>query len=103
MAGILAARRTVPTKNGDRMQFVTLEDETGFANLILTPPVFEENRPLAVAGGALDAEGVVQSQEGVIHLKVDRPLRPLSETVDVSLDALEQSSLVDSAPRARCG
>lgn len=40
--------------------FITLEDETGVSNLIVTPDRFRQNRPLLRGGVILCAEGVLQ-------------------------------------------
>ena len=51
--------------------FVTIEDETGFANAVLTPAFFERYRHTIVAENAILIEGVVQNQDGVVSLKAD--------------------------------
>ena len=51
---------------------MTLEDETGTTNLIIRPQVWERFRRIARQAGALIATGLMQRQEGVIHLIVDR-------------------------------
>src|SRR5690606_8013111 len=60
--------------------FLTLEDETGFANLLVMPDMFERFRPLVVSSGSLVASGRVQNQDGVVHLKVEH-LAPLAEVL----------------------
>ena len=52
--------------------FITLEDETGFANAIVTPQRFAGHKRVIVASSALIIEGVVQNQEGVVSIKADR-------------------------------
>jgi error-prone DNA polymerase len=72
--------------------FITVEDETGFANAIVTPARFDRHRALIVGAGALIIEGVVQNQQGVVSIKADRfqPLgRPLGDSsgkIDISHD-----------------
>ena len=51
---------------------MTIEDETGTANLIVWPQVWERFRRVARQARALIATGLLQRQEGVIHLIVDR-------------------------------
>lgn len=59
---------------------MTLEDETGVANLIVRPEVWERFRQVASRAGAMIASGRLQRQDGVIHLLADR-LHDLTETI----------------------
>ncbi len=52
--------------------FVTLEDETGFANLVLYPAVFEAHRHVFRRSPVVIAAGRVQQDGGVAHLIVER-------------------------------
>ena len=52
--------------------FVTLEDETGFANLIVRPEVSERYHQAARTATALLAHGRLQRQDKVIHVLVTR-------------------------------
>ncbi|MDH3404481.1 MAG: hypothetical protein OEP45_12745, partial [Acidobacteriota bacterium] len=65
--------------------FLTLEDETGTANAILTPQQFRRFRVPLHTASILEIAGPLQSAEGVIHVRV-RELRPL-----VARDALPPS------------
>jgi error-prone DNA polymerase len=56
--------------------FLTLEDETGTANAVLTPSVFERFRAQLHAGPILEVAGPLQNVESVVHVRV-RELRPL--------------------------
>jgi error-prone DNA polymerase len=56
--------------------FLTLEDETGTANAVLTPPAFQRFRAPLHAAALLEVAGPVQNVDGVIHVRV-RELRPL--------------------------
>ncbi len=49
--------------------FITLEDETGIANLIVTPGLFQKNRLLLRSAGILLAEGVLQTVDGVTAIR----------------------------------
>ena len=66
--------------------FLTLEDETAIANLIVTPPVFEKYRKELISARLLAASGRVENRERVVHLLADRlwdltpRLATLSET-----------------------
>jgi error-prone DNA polymerase len=56
--------------------FLTLEDETGTCNAVLTPKSFRRFRVPLHASAALEIAGPVQSRDDVIHVRV-RELRPL--------------------------
>jgi len=51
--------------------FITLEDETGHANAIVRPPLFEACRLTINLEPALVLTGRVQNEEGVIHVMVE--------------------------------
>ncbi|MCC6572354.1 MAG: error-prone DNA polymerase [Planctomycetes bacterium] len=55
-----------------KMLFFTLEDETGIANLMLTPKTFEENRHAALSPLPIVAVGKVERSGEVVHLRVER-------------------------------
>ena len=50
--------------------FLTLEDETGTSNAILTPRMFRRFRVPLHEGSILQIEGPIQNQEGVIHVRI---------------------------------
>jgi DNA polymerase III alpha subunit len=63
LAGLVATARHTPTKHGDNMQFITLEDEWGLVELTLFPG---NCRPVAyLTMGPYIAEGIVEEQHGV--------------------------------------
>jgi error-prone DNA polymerase len=70
VAGLVLVRQRPSTAKG--ITFVTLEDETGAANLIVRPPVWERYRRVGREARAIIASGLLQKQDGVIHLIVDR-------------------------------
>jgi error-prone DNA polymerase len=86
VAGIVVVRQRPGTAKG--FVFVTVEDETGFANAIVAPRCFEAYRNTIVAVNAVLMEGMVQNQDGVISLKADHfePLQPRLAGIDVSRD-----------------
>jgi error-prone DNA polymerase len=69
VAGIVVVRQRPGTAKG--FVFVTVEDETGFANAIVNPRCFASYRSTIVAVDAILMEGVVQNQDGIISLKAD--------------------------------
>jgi error-prone DNA polymerase len=49
--------------------FLSMEDETGIANVIITPDLFERERLLVTGSKFILVEGTLQNQDGVIHIK----------------------------------
>ena len=70
VAGLVMVRQRPSTAKG--ITFVTLEDETGIINLIVRPEVWERHHQAARAATVLLAHGIVQNQESVIHVLVNR-------------------------------
>ncbi len=70
VAGNVICRQRPGTAKG--FVFVSLEDETGISNSILTPPIFEANRLLVTEEPFLLIEGVLQHVKNVIHIKAER-------------------------------
>jgi DNA polymerase III alpha subunit len=75
VAGLVAARRTVPTKQGTQMLFVTLEDETGLLECTLFPPVYARHRGVVRDLGPYVAEGRIEEQYGAPTLNTERIAR----------------------------
>ncbi len=69
-AGVVIVRQRPGTAKG--FLFITLEDETGIANLIVTPDLFQQNRLLLRSAGILLAEGVLQQIDGVTAIRARR-------------------------------
>jgi error-prone DNA polymerase len=65
-AGIVICRQRPGTASG--VVFLSLEDETGFVNVVLWARVFEEFSVLARTRSFLGVGGRVQSVDGVVHL-----------------------------------
>ena len=59
-------------KDGAGIVFCTLEDESGTANLIIPPAIYERYRRAARGAAILIAEGRVERQGEVVHLHVRR-------------------------------
>jgi error-prone DNA polymerase len=70
VAGCVISRQRPGTAKG--FVFLSLEDETGIANIILTPDVFEQNRLIVTRSRYLTIQGKLQNQEGVIHVKCEQ-------------------------------
>ena len=77
VAGAVIARQRPGTAKG--FVFLSLEDETGIANAIITPQLFQRDHVTIVHQQFLLIEGRLQNQENVISVKAER-IRPLSIT-----------------------
>jgi error-prone DNA polymerase len=75
IAGAVIARQRPGTAKG--FVFLSLEDETGITNAIITPQLFTEDYAVLVQQQFLMIEGKLQNQEGVVSVKAERiyPLR----------------------------
>jgi error-prone DNA polymerase len=69
IAGCVIARQRPGTAKG--FVFLSLEDETGISNAIVTPAVYEQYRRVVTYGKFLLVEGKLQNQENVISVKAD--------------------------------
>ncbi len=67
--GILLVRQRPGSANG--IMFITIEDETGIANLVLWPNLFEKQRRLVLSARMLACRGRVQREGEVIHVVVE--------------------------------
>jgi error-prone DNA polymerase len=70
VAGSVIVRQRPGTAKG--FVFLSLEDETGIANVIVTPPVFARHRLALVSEPYLVVEGIAQRQDGVISVRAIR-------------------------------
>jgi error-prone DNA polymerase len=72
VAGAVITRQRPGTAKG--FVFLTLEDETGIANIIVQPDLFAAHRSVIVGEPYLLVEGTLQIQEGVTSIKAERVL-----------------------------
>jgi error-prone DNA polymerase len=70
VAGAVITRQRPGTAKG--FVFLTLEDETGIANIIVRPDLFSEQKTTIVGEPYLLVEGTLQIQEGVTSVKAER-------------------------------
>ena len=77
IGGCVICRQRPGTAKG--FVFLSIEDETGVANAIVTPDLFQKNRLLLSSAQFLMVEGILQNQDNVISVKAQR-LLPLSIT-----------------------
>jgi len=87
VAGVVLVRQRPGT---GKICFITLEDETGVANLVVMPEVFETYRRVIMSARLVEVHGRIQkSPEGIVHLQahrmVDRTrvLKRLDEETDL--------------------
>ncbi|MFN3231481.1 MAG: error-prone DNA polymerase [Alphaproteobacteria bacterium] len=70
LAGLVLARQRPGTAK--KVMFITLEDETGVANLVIFPGVFETYRRATLTARFMACKGKVEKVDGVIHIIVDK-------------------------------
>src|SRR5437867_2594890 len=70
VAGSVIVRQRPGTAKG--FVFLSLEDETGIANVIVTPQLFARHRLTLVAEPFLLVEGILQIQDGVVSVRAQR-------------------------------
>ena len=66
LAGIVLIRQRPGSAKG--VCFITLEDETGVANLVVWPKVMEAYRKVIMRARVIDVRGAIQRSEDVIHV-----------------------------------
>jgi len=74
-AGCVIARQRPGTAKG--FIFLSMEDETGIANVIITPDLYERERVVVTRSKFVLVEGALQNQDGVVHVKAIR-IKPLA-------------------------
>lgn len=79
VAGLVLMRQRPQTAAG--ITFVTLEDESGIANLVIYPNVWQKFRRVARFANVLMASGRLQREGDIIHIVCDR-LDDVSELLD---------------------
>ncbi len=83
VAGLLVARQRPGTAKG--VMFLLIEDETGVANVIVVPPVYERNRLTVRTASLVTVAGRLERREGVVNVvataveRIERPDVPLAQ------------------------
>ena len=80
-AGAVIARQRPGTALG--FIFLSMEDETGIANVIIHPQHYERDRALVIRGKFLKVYGKLQNQDGVVHVKAEQ--LELLETIAIEV------------------
>jgi error-prone DNA polymerase len=93
VAGLVLVRQRPGQGN---VIFMTLEDETGIANTIIWPRVFEQYRPVVLGARLISVTGKLQNASGVIHIVAEHmeDLSPLLRRLS------EDTPLADTTARA---
>ncbi|HYI29036.1 MAG TPA: error-prone DNA polymerase, partial [Bradyrhizobium sp.] len=74
-AGLVLVRQKPGSAKG--VMFITIEDETGVANLVIWPSLYERQRRIVLAAGMIAVQGRIQREGEVVHL-VAKQLTDLS-------------------------
>jgi DNA-directed DNA polymerase III PolC len=69
VAGLLSLTQRPPTAKG--FAFLTLEDETGFFNIVLMPDVYQKFRLLIADNPLLEIKGTLESIQNVYNIKAE--------------------------------
>ncbi|WP_235919271.1 error-prone DNA polymerase [Aureimonas psammosilenae] len=69
VSGLVLVRQRPGSAKG--VIFMTIEDETGVANIIVWPKLFERLRPVVLGARFVEVTGRMQSDHGVIHVVAD--------------------------------
>ena len=68
-AGIVICRQRPATASS--VTFMTLEDETGFVNVVVWKRVFDRHAVLVRTASFLGVTGKLQSESGIVHIIAD--------------------------------
>jgi error-prone DNA polymerase len=66
VAGVVLVRQRPGSAKG--VMFATIEDETGHANIIVWPKVFERQRRIVLSATMISVRGILQRESDVIHV-----------------------------------
>ena len=81
--------------------FMTLEDETGIANIIVWPKAFERLRAIVLGARFVAVTGKLQSESGVIHIVAERmdDLTPMLGLLSEAGETISALARADEAHR----
>src|SRR3981189_2471035 len=80
VAGMVITRQRPATAKG--LVFLTLEDETGVAHIIVRPDLFARDRLVIIDEPFLIVDGVLQSQDGVTSIRAEQVQGMKGVTID---------------------
>ncbi|MGV9010002.1 error-prone DNA polymerase [Brevundimonas sp.] len=70
LAGLVLVRQKPGSAKG--VMFITIEDETGVANLVIWPSLYEQQRRIVLSASLLVVDGRVQREGDVVHIVATR-------------------------------
>lgn len=99
VAGLVLVRQRPGTASG--VIFMTLEDETGVANIIVWPRTFERFRPVVLGARLTLVRGELQSESDVIHVVADHieDLTPMLDELGGDTTPFRPASRADEVTR----
>lgn len=86
VAGLVLVRQRPGTAKG--VIFITLEDETGVANIVVWRALYEKFRRPVISGRLLRVSGRLQRENGVVHVVADK-IEDLSYLLDELLKGVD--------------
>jgi error-prone DNA polymerase len=96
-AGVVLVRQRPGSAKG--VVFMTLEDETGIANIVVWPKVMEKFRKEVMGARLIVVEGYIQSSpEEVTHLVAQRMIDRTHDLLGLADDALRRKAAVPAGP-----
>jgi single-strand DNA-binding protein len=100
VAGIVLCRQRPGTAKG--VIFLTLEDETGTANIVVWAKIYERFRRAVIAGRCLRVTGRLQREGDVVHVVAERieDISPLLDRI-VAMDGVAPMPAALDLPAAR--
>ncbi|ACI92309.1 error-prone DNA polymerase [Afipia carboxidovorans OM5] len=95
-AGVVLVRQRPGSANG--VVFMTLEDETGIANIVVWPKVMATFRKEVMGARLIEVEGVIQSSpDQVVHQLADRLVDRTSDLIGLANDSLRPYQVESAA------
>ena len=100
VSGLVLVRQRPGTASG--VIFMTLEDETGIANIVVWPRMFEQYRTQILGGRLVAIDGVVQTESNVTHVIAERAhdYTPLLAKLSTAGEQIDPSGPTDEPRRS---
>lgn len=96
-AGVVLVRQRPGSAKG--VVFMTLEDETGIANIVVWPKIMEQFRKEVMGARLIEVEGRIQSSpDKVVHLVAERLFDRSHDLMHLANDALDRKHIVPAGP-----
>jgi DNA polymerase III subunit alpha len=94
IGGIISARRTLTTKKGDQMAFVTLEDLTGFIEIIVFPEVYRQASDVLAADQPLLVRGRLSTENENTRRIIAAEIVPLEQAHEIARPDIHLKCLI---------